>query len=80
MATMTNVSKVYVFMVSMMAPLVEKIYKPSVEPIKPAEVEPTVREILSVLTDTFKGKKGFTYMAIPGNSVLMIPDAGVPKA
>ena len=79
MATMTNVSKVYVFMVSMMAPLVQKVYNPSVKVIDPTEVEPTVREILSVLNDTFKGKKGFTYMAIPGNSVLMIPDAGVPK-
>ncbi len=79
MATMTNVSKVYVFMVSMMAPLLQKTYTPSVAVIKPAEIEPTVRDILSVLNDTFKGKAGFTYMAIPGNSVLMIPDAGVPK-
>ena len=79
MATMTNLSKVYVFMVSMMAPLLQKVYTPSVEVIKPAEIEPTVRDILAVLNETFKGKKGFTYMAIPGNSVLMIPDAGVPK-
>ncbi len=79
MATMTNVSKVYVFMVSMMAPLLQKTYTPSVAVIKPAEIEPTVRDILSVLNDTFKGKAGFTYMTIPGNSVLMIPDAGVPK-
>ena len=79
MATMTNLSKVYVFMVSMMAPLLQKTYTPSVEVIKPAELEPTVRGILAVLNETFKGKSGFTYMAIPGNSVLMIPDTGVPK-
>ena len=78
-ATMTNVSKVYVFMVSMMAPLLQKTYTPSVAVITPADIEPTVRDILKVLNETFKGKSGFTYMAIPGNSVLMIPDAGVPK-
>jgi hypothetical protein len=78
-ATMANLSKVYVFMVSFMAPLLKIVYTPSVKVIQYTELEPTIREILKVLNESYKGAKGFTYMAIPMNSILMTPDMGTKE-
>ncbi len=70
-ATQANLSKVYLFAVSLFAQVLNKVYTPSVPVIKKDELEPLLRDILKVLNETFKGPKGYNFMTIPVGSILM---------
>jgi hypothetical protein len=70
-ATQANLSKVYLFAVSLFAQVLNRVYTPSVPVIKKDELEPLLRDILKVLNETFKGPKGYNFMAIPVGSILM---------
>jgi hypothetical protein len=72
MTTMVNVSKILVFMVTFMAPLLKKPYTPSVTLINVTECNNILLDIIKVLNETYKGMDGFTFMIVPDKSILMI--------
>jgi hypothetical protein len=72
MTTMVNVSKILVFMVTFMSPLLQKPYTPSVTPINATECNNILLDIIKVLNETYKGMDGFTFMVVPDKSILMI--------
>jgi hypothetical protein len=69
--TQVNLSKVYLFAVSLFAQALNILYTPSVTVIKQDELEPLLRDILKVLNETFKGPKGYNFMTIPVGTILM---------
>jgi len=71
-ATQVNLSKVYLFAVSIFAKALNMVYTPSVKvTTDPDEIKKLLKEILDVLNEKFKGLKGFTFMSIPAGSILM---------
>jgi len=74
MATLTNIGKVQVFMVGLLAPALNLVYKPSVPVIDPTKLGPILDEILKVLNETFKGTKNYVFMEIQPGSYLMKPE------
>jgi len=71
-ATQVNLSKVYLFAVSIFAKALNMVYTPSVKvTTDPDEIKKLFKEILDVLNEKFKGLKGFTFMSIPAGSILM---------
>jgi hypothetical protein len=74
MATLTNIGKVQVFMVGLLAPALNLVYKPSVPVIDPTKLGPILDEILKVLNESFKGTKNYVFMEIQPGSYLMKPE------
>ena len=73
-ATLTNISKVQVFMVGLLASALNLVYNPSVPVIDATKLGPTLDDILKVLNDHFKGTKNFVFMEIQPGSYLMKPE------
>lgn len=80
MATATNIAKVHVFMVGLLAPALNLVYTPSVPVIDTTKLGPILDEILKALNEKFKGIKNFVFMAIDPGSYLMKPEWKPDKA
>ena len=80
MATVTNIAKVQVFMVGLLAPALNLVYKPSVPVIDPTKLGPILDDILKTLNEHFKGTKNYAFMEIPIGSYLMKPEWKADKA
>lgn len=80
MATVTNIAKVQVFMVGLLAPALNLVYKPSVPVIDPTKLGPILDEILKVLNEKFKGAINYIHMEIPNGSYLLKPEWKADKA
>jgi hypothetical protein len=80
MATVTNIAKVQVFMVGLLAPALNLVYKPSVPVIDTTKLGPILDEILKVLNEKFKGAINYIHMEIPIGSYLLKPEWKADKA
>lgn len=74
MATVTNIGKVQVFMVGLLAPALNLVYKPSVPVIDKTKLGPILDEILKALNEKFKGAKNLVFMPIETGSYLVKPE------
>ena len=70
--TLTNISKVDVFMVCLVAPALGQEYKPSVRVIERGELGPIFDDILKVINERVKAN--LAYMKIPNGAYLGVPD------
>jgi hypothetical protein len=80
MATVTNIGKVQVFMVSFVAGALNLVYTPSVPVMDKTKLGPILDEILKALNEKFKGIKNFVFMAIDPGSYLLKPEWTPDKA
>ena len=74
MATVTNIGKVHVFMVSFVAGALNLVYTPSVPVIDKTKLGPILDEILKALNEKFKGAKNLVFMEIETGSYLVKPE------
>ena len=70
--TLTNISKVEVFMVCLVAPALGQEYKPSVRVIERGELGPIFDDILKVINERVKAN--LAYMKIPNGAYLGVAD------
>jgi hypothetical protein len=70
--TLTNIAKVQVYMVGLLAPALGKEYKPSVRVIERGELGPILDDILKVINE--RVKSNLAYMKFPNGAYLAVPD------
>lgn len=80
MSTVTNIGKVQVFMVGLLAPALNLVYTPSVPVIDKTKLGPILDEILKALNEKFKGIKNYVVMAIDPGSYILKPEWKPDKA
>jgi len=70
--TVTNIAKVEVFMVGLVAPALGKEYKPSVRVIERGELGPIFDDILKVINE--RVKPNLVYMKVPNGAYFAVAD------
>jgi hypothetical protein len=71
--TLTNIAKVQVYMVGLLAPALGKEYKPSVRVIERGELGPIFEDILKVINERVK-PNNLVHMKVPDGAYLVVAD------